>query len=102
MGTRWNLSLPFLERRWNASLPFLSPSRVHPFAEFGRGEAKCLRKARDIFDSRVAQAALDAADVGRIKTRAFSEFFLREPFRLALTANVQPKGGENSIAFRHD
>ena len=61
-----------------------------------------LGEARDIFDSRIAQPALDTAYVGGIKSRPFGELFLREFFLFALAADVQPQRREDSIAFRHD
>jgi len=81
---------------------FVSPSRVHSLAEFRRGQPQRLGELGDVLDARIAQAAFDAADVGGVQPGAFGQFFLRELLRLALAADVQSEGGEDSIAFRHD
>lgn len=78
------------------------PSRVHPFAQFRRGEAKGTGQPGDVLDAGVAEAALNPADVGGIEPGLFGELFLRELFRLALTADVQSQRSEDSVAFRHD
>jgi len=78
------------------------PSRVHSLAEFRRGEAQRLGELGDVLDAGIAQAAFNAADVGGVQPGAFGEFLLRELSGLALAADVQSEGGEDSIAFRHD
>lgn len=82
--------------------PVISPSRVHPLAQSGRGEAKGFGELGDVFDAGIAQAALDVADVGGIEAGFLGELFLREFAGLAILPDVQPEGGKDFVTFRHD
>jgi hypothetical protein len=77
-------------------------SDLHPYAEFGGGDSECLCNLRDILDSRVSQTSFNAADVGGIKARKFSQFFLGEVLGLACLADVLPQFGQDGFTFRHD
>ncbi len=79
-----------------------SPSRVHSFAEFGRGEAGGFGQFGDVLDSRIAPAAFDVADLGGIKAGFLGQFFLGELFCVALAADVAAQRGEDAMGFRHD
>src|SRR5688572_7230217 len=98
----WNPSGPARAGDAAAQRPYriyFSPSRVHSLAKFRGGEAQGLGKLGDVLDSGIAQTALNPANVGRIKSGAFGQFFLCELFRFALAADVQSQRGEDSVAF---
>jgi len=76
-------------------------SRVHPFAQLRRGEAEGFGEFGDVFDSRIPQAALDVADVGRVEAGFLGELLLREGFGVPLAADISPQRGKNRFQFRH-
>ncbi len=97
-----------LGRHQDRTLLILSPcepwadgasSLVNPSAYLGAGHVEAVSQADDTQDAGISDSALDAADVGGIETRTFSQSFLREAFFVAHATDISPKGLEDMIPF---
>jgi len=54
-----------------------------------------------ILDARIALAALNVADIRRIKTGFLGQFFLSQFTDLPALADVASESGEDGVTFRH-
>jgi hypothetical protein len=73
-----------------------------PLAQVGNRQAQRLCDSKKAEEAGVADAALDAADVGGVKLAEFSEFLLCEAALSAGGAEVAPQSGEGRMATHYD
>ena len=69
-------------------------AHAHPLAKHRHRDIERLRDARDADEARIADATLEAADVGRVEFSALADFELREVERFAAFADVESKNSE--------
>jgi hypothetical protein len=70
-------------------------------AKFRDGGAKGFGNSRYAMDAGIADAAFDAADVGRMQAGFFSQRFLAQAKDLAVFSDAKPKCGQDRLSFRH-
>lgn len=70
-------------------------------AEIGNRGSKRFGDANNAEKARIANAAFDSADVGRIEIGFFGEGFLCEVACLTQLADVEPESGEGTVTRGH-
>lgn len=86
---RWQEAIRNTPGRRPALRFLVPPSCVHSLEKLRRDEAQRLVEPGDILDSGIAQAAIDAADVGGVETGLFGQLFLGELSGFALAVDTQ-------------
>ena len=77
-------------------------SSSYSVGNLGKRQPQCFGDPCNAEETRIADAALNAADIGRVQAGFLSQHFLSKVTGFALSPDVEPKRSEDGMSPWHD